>query len=108
MSVAHLLIAIGHEIGQIDERPRFSAWAISRVHSPYRPEPRSTRPSFQILRTVSESRIGLGPFAFDVGDHLAEIPAEGMHDFVLLGDEVVDFLVSSPSPGSEPRAIVRC
>jgi hypothetical protein len=42
----------------------FCDLAISAAHSPKCPEPRSTLPSFQMLRTVNESTIGVAPLAF--------------------------------------------
>ena len=52
-----------------------------------------------MLRTVSESRIGSRPLRLRVGDHLAEVPAEGVYDLMLLGEEVVDLLGLVAEPG---------
>src|SRR5207237_8347570 len=41
----------------------FCDFATSAAHSPYFPGPRSTRPFFQMLRTVNDRTIGVAPFA---------------------------------------------
>ena len=83
-----------------------SARAISPAHGLNRPEPRSTFPAAQMLRTVSDRTMGVAPLA-----RVSAMNFRIYHPKVCTTSCLpVTWLsiswLSSPRPGSEPRA--RC
>src|SRR5829696_1448938 len=71
---------------------------------PYWPEPRSIWPSFQRLRTVSESTIGVAPFAFVSAIILRRYQPNECTTSCRFVIRLSIATESSPIPGSEPRA----
>src|SRR5215218_5483891 len=79
-------------------------FAISAAHALYRPEPRSTWPSFHRLRTVSESTIGVAPFAFVSAIIVRMYQPKLWTTSCFFVSRLSIDTESGPSPGKEPRA----
>ena len=104
LRLAHLLVTIGDGIGEIDER---HAFGLGDLRGPLAEIARARAPPcrpVQILRTVSESTIGVAPFALRLGDELAACTSRRCAPFPACRRAVVNSCDSSPMPGSEPRA----
>jgi len=81
--------------------PSLATWA---AHPLNRPEPRSTLPSFQMFRTVSDRTIGVAPLALVSATYFRMYHPK----VCTTSSRWVSWLwiscVSSPRPGSDPRA----
>src|SRR3954462_5696838 len=87
----HLFVTVGGDFVQIDEGYVFGLGQFAR------PLAVAARAAFDAtvfpdIADGEREQDRAGTLPLHVGEHLTEIPAEGVYGLVLFGDEVVDFL----------------
>ena len=94
----HLLVAVGDQRRQVDERHPLRRCDLAGPLA----IPSGAAFDASLLPDIADGQReqdGSRPLRLRVGDHLAEVPAEGVYDLMLLGEEVVDFLRLVAEPG---------
>jgi len=89
--LAHCFKFIGHEVGDIEKR---DTGGFGRVRRPLAVSDVGAL-DFAVLPDIADGQPqqdGRGAFGLGVRDHLAQIPAVGVNDFVFFGKQVVNLL----------------